>query len=172
MAEAKLGLKVGETVPQFYVRAVTGPHQNKSVCYVCRHGERPVAMVLVREFCPNLDKLLEQIDRFVDGHRADGIRSFGVFLSDDPKATLPRVQTLAFDHKLEMPLTIAVAPTGGPAIDNLSADAAVTIILYRDHTVVAHHAWRRNELGLPELTRFSETLRDFVATAKMSPQAK
>ena len=38
--------KVGDEVPSFYVRTVTGPLAGKSVCYVCRHGDRPVAMVL------------------------------------------------------------------------------------------------------------------------------
>ncbi len=44
--------KVGEEVPSFYVRTVTGPLAGKSVCYVCRHGDRPVVMVLLRELGP------------------------------------------------------------------------------------------------------------------------
>ena len=43
------GRAVGEYVPTFYVRAVNGPLMNKSVCFVCRNGSRPVVMVLLQE---------------------------------------------------------------------------------------------------------------------------
>src|SRR5262245_11499857 len=94
----QIGLRVGDKVPTFYVRAITGPLKNKSVCYVCRNGDRPVVMVLVRETSPELAKLLKGIDEQVDRHRADGLRSFGVFLAQDSQQLLPKVQTLAFDE--------------------------------------------------------------------------
>ncbi|HEY2251392.1 MAG TPA: hypothetical protein VGH74_10045, partial [Planctomycetaceae bacterium] len=53
------GLKVGEKVHTFYVRAITGPLKNKSVCYVCRNGDRPVVMFFVRRITPQLKKLLK-----------------------------------------------------------------------------------------------------------------
>src|SRR4051812_14009141 len=77
----KSGLQVGEAVPQFYVRAVTGPLKNKSVCYVCRNGDRPVIMLLARKVTPEVTKLLKEVDQLVDSHRADGLRGFGVFVA-------------------------------------------------------------------------------------------
>jgi hypothetical protein len=140
------GLKVGEKVPTFYVRAITGPLKNKSVCYVCRNGDRPVVMLFIRDITPELKTLLKQIDKEVDDHRAEGLRSFGVFVAGDSKELLPQVQTLAFDEKISLPLTIAAAPSDGSAGRSLHPDAAVTVILYRDQTVVANFAFRAKEL--------------------------
>jgi hypothetical protein len=140
------GLKVGEKVPTFYVRAITGPLKNKSVCYVCRNGDRPVVMLFIRQITPELKKLLKRIDGEVDEHRAAGLRSFGVFVAGDSKELLPQVQTLAFDEKISLPLTIAAAPSDGSAGRSIHPDAAVTVILYRDQTVVANFAYRADEL--------------------------
>ncbi|MSR56395.1 MAG: hypothetical protein EXS05_01820 [Planctomycetaceae bacterium] len=149
----KSGLQVGEKVPTFYVRAITGPLKNKSVCYVCRNGDRPVAMVLVREVTPELKSLLKGIDELIDGHRAEGLRGFGVFLSGEGKELLPVVQTLGFDEKLNLPLTISAAPADGPAGQNVHPDAAVTVILYRDLKVTANFAYRAGELTAEEIKR-------------------
>src|SRR5215471_11679796 len=55
------GPRVGDKVPTFYVRAVTGPLKNKSVCYVCRNGDRPVVMLFIRQITPELKQLLRAI---------------------------------------------------------------------------------------------------------------
>src|SRR5262245_42547507 len=123
------GLKVGEKVPTFYVRAVTGPLKSRSVCYVCRNGDRPVVMLFIRQITPEVRRLLKAIDGEVDQRRASGLRSFGVFLSEDGKELLPEVQTLAFDEKLGLPLTIAAAPSDGTAAGGIHRDAAGTEIL-------------------------------------------
>jgi hypothetical protein len=149
----KSGLQVGEKVPTFYVRAITGPLQSRSVCYVCRNGDRPVVMVLVREVTPELKKLLKGIDELVDAHRAEGLRSFGVFVARDSKALLPAVQTLAFEEKLHLPLTISAASIEGAAGQNLHPDAELTVILYRDQKVTANFAYRAGELTADEIAR-------------------
>jgi hypothetical protein len=139
------GLQKGETVPQFYVRAVTGPLKGKSVCYVCRNGDRPVVMVLARRIDPELKKLLKDLDAVVDRHRADGLRCFGVFVGDDGRQLAPQIQTLGFDEQLSLPLTLAVSTGEGPTGQKLHADAAITVVLYRDLTVLANYAYRPGE---------------------------
>jgi len=153
------GLKVGEKVPTFYVRAITGPLKNKSVCYVCRNGDRPVVMLFIRQITPELKKLLKGIDAEVDQHRAAGLRSFGVFVASDSKELLPQVQTLAFDEKLNLPLTIAAAPSDGSAGRSIHPDAAVTIILYREQTVVTNFAYRAEELKAEETEAVLKSIR-------------
>ena len=47
IAEQKLltsGPAAGKEGPSFFVRAITGPQMNRSVCFVCRNGDRPVVM--------------------------------------------------------------------------------------------------------------------------------
>lgn len=125
----------GDAVPNFYVRAVTGPLQGKSVCYVCRNGDRPVVMILARKIIPGLGDLLRDVDQQIDAHRADGLRGFGVFIGPDSRKLLPQVQTLAFENKLNLPLTLAAAPAEGPVLRGLSDSAAVSVVLYRNQRV-------------------------------------
>jgi len=155
----QIGLRVGDKVPTFYVRAITGPLKNKSVCYVCRNGDRPVVMLFVRQITPELKMLLKKIDDEVDGHRAAGLRSFAVFVAGDGKELLPQVQTLAFDEKINLPLTIAAAPSDGSAGRSIHPDAAVTIILYRDQTVTANFAFRADELQAEQIATVVKGIR-------------
>jgi hypothetical protein len=153
------GLKVGDKVQTFYVRAITGPLKNKSVCYVCRNGDRPVVMIFIRQITPELKKLLKGIDAEIDAHRAAGLRGFGVFLAGEGNELLPQVQTLAFDEKINLPLTIAAAPSDGSAGGTIHPDAAVTVILYRDMTVTANFAYRADELQDREIEKILKGIR-------------
>jgi len=157
------GLKVGEKVASFYVRAITGPLKNKSVCYVCRHGDRPVVMLVIRKITPELKTLLKRIDSEIDQHRAEGLRGFGVFIGEDSPALLPQVQTLAFDERIVLPLTIAAAPADGSAAGTIHPDAAVTLMLYKDLTVTANFAYRANELNQAEIDRIISAVRRLAA---------
>ncbi|RMG39367.1 MAG: hypothetical protein D6725_05315, partial [Planctomycetota bacterium] len=117
------GRAVGETVPTFYVRAVTGPLQNRSVCYVCRNGARPVVMVLLRKIDRNVPRLLQALDREIDRHRAEGLRGFVVLLEDDLRKAIPLLQTMAFDNELQLPLTTAPVAIETSACQNVHPDA-------------------------------------------------
>jgi hypothetical protein len=161
------GLQVGNTVPTFYVRAITGPLKDKSVCYVCRNGERPVVMVVVREITPELPALLQQIDTLVDRHRADGLRSFAVFVSDNSRELLPRVQTLGFDHKINLPLTIAAAQTESPIAAQTAS--AVTVVMYRNQTVQHHALFRPGELTPEQITSLTGRMRQLALGAEVPP---
>lgn len=146
------GRAVGERVPEFFVRAVTGPLMNKSVCYVCRNGDRPVVMVFLRDIVEGVPALLKEIDHCVDQNRAVGLKGFGVLLSENQRTATSTLQTLAFDHELSIPLTVASTQLEAPASQNLHPDAAVTIVLYYDQTVLSTHAFRESELS-PERIR-------------------
>ena len=106
-----------------------------------------------------LKTLLKGIDELIDSHRAEGLRGFGVFLSGEGKELLPTVQTLGFDEKLNLPLTISAAPADGPAGQNIHPDAAVTIVLYRDLKVTANFAYGTDELTAEEIERVLAAVR-------------
>ncbi|MEX1230878.1 MAG: hypothetical protein WEB58_11610 [Planctomycetaceae bacterium] len=156
------GRMVGDDVPYFYVRAVTGPMMNRSVCYVCRNGQRPVVMVLMRKLSPSARDLLVEIDRVVNKSRAHGLRCFGVLVSEEPMHDVSRVQTFAFDGKIEMPLTIGAPMVALPSCQNLNPDADVTVVLYRQRRVVATYAFRGDSLDQASIERLSETIRQFA----------
>ncbi|WP_166824270.1 hypothetical protein [Thalassoroseus pseudoceratinae] len=165
-AEAlRSGRTVGEKVPSFYVRAVTGPLQNRSTCYVCRNGSRPVAMILLRQIEPELKPLLQGVDRIVDAHRADGLRSFCVLVSDTPRQAISDVQTFAFNHQVVVPMTIASQAIAGPANQNLHPDAAITVVLYEQQKVVKTFAFRSGELAKDQTQAVWDAIRKLVSTA-------
>lgn len=150
-------------VPSFYARAVTGPLMNRSVCYVCRHGSRPVVMVVVRRTSPELQTLLQGVDAVVDRHRADGLRSFAVIVCGDPQQAVPAVQTFAFDGKIAMPLCVAseaVAGTGGLELDE---QAEVSILLYRNRRIESTAVFRRGELSPAAIPAVLDQVRAFAA---------
>ena len=140
------GRAIGQPVPSFYVRAVTGPLRNKSVCYVCRNGSRPCVMVLFRETSPLLGTLLKEIDKVVDRNRAKGLRSFGVLISPEPGRAISRLQTMAFNQKITLPLSVATDVVGSPSCQNIHKQAEVTVVLYRRQKVVDRFGFRSKEL--------------------------
>lgn len=141
----KSGPEIGSEVTSFYVRAVTGPHAGKSVCYVCRNGDRPVVMVVVRELGPDVTRLLKQLDQCVNENRGNGLRCFVVMLSNSSQKDGARLQTLAFDEKIELPLTVASEAIAGTNLDAIPKTAAVSVILYDDLTVKERFAYRTGE---------------------------
>jgi hypothetical protein len=149
----KSGRAVGQLVPSFYVRAVTGPLSNKSVCYVCRNGERPVVMVILRRLDPETTKLLKALDKLIDKNRAMGLRGFAVWMHDDPKKVSPKLQTLSFNEKLALPLTVCTTVIAGASSQSVHRDAAVTVVLYRKQHVVARLAFRRGEVTKDAVSR-------------------
>lgn len=143
------GPDIGTEVTTFYVRAVTGPHSGKSICYVCRNGNRPVVMVLLRELGPDVTRLLKQLNSTVDRHRADGLRCFVVLLGAATQKDFARLQTLAFDEKLEIPLTLAAETLTGSTLKSVSEDAAVTVVLYDHLKVTQQFSFRTAECTQP-----------------------
>ncbi|HVV99981.1 MAG TPA: hypothetical protein VHB77_06565 [Planctomycetaceae bacterium] len=147
------GRAVGDKMPQFYVRAVTGPLMNRSVCYVCRNGERPVAMVFLRSLGPNVDALLKDIDQAVDRNRAAGLRGVGILVGDDQRDAVSKLQTLSFDNMLTLPLAVAPSQIELATNQNLHSDADVTVVLYRKLQVESRFAFRQGELDKTGIER-------------------
>jgi hypothetical protein len=133
---------VSNEVPSFYVRAVTGPLAGKSVCYVCRNGDRPVVIVLLRELGPETTELLKDLDRTVNRHRADGLRCFAVLLSETAQRDSARLQTLAFDEKIELPLTVVGETIVQGSSLAFPRESAVCVIAYQDRQVVHRSSFK------------------------------
>ena len=162
------GPKAGSTVNSFFVRAVTGPHRNRSVCYVCRYGARPVVMVFIQKVDPKLPALLKAIDEIVDDNRVSGLRSFGVLITDESSRAVPVLQTMAFDERIRMPLTAATTAVAGPGGNRLHRDAATTVVLYRRQKAVANLAFRRGKLDEEATERVLDGIEDLLETGRNS----
>ncbi|MBS0262221.1 MAG: hypothetical protein JSS02_09750 [Planctomycetes bacterium] len=158
------GPQIGDKISTFYVRAVTGPLKSKSVCYVCRNGDRPVVMLFIRQITPGLQDLLKGLDAEIDRQRGVGLRGFGVFVPGEIPDLFSRVQTLSFDEKLNLPLTIAAAPADGSAGGAIHPEAAVTVVLYRDLIVKANFACRADELNAERIAEILEAVRQLATS--------
>lgn len=160
------GPKVGATIHPFFVRAVTGPHRNRSVCYVCRYGGRPVVMVLIQKVDPKIGALLTTLDAIIDDNRVSGLRGFGVLITDQSSRAVPILQTIAFDEKVHMPLTAATTAIAGSGGQNLHPDAATTIVLYRGQKAVDAIPLRNGQIDAKELRKIRERILKFVKRPK------
>ena len=67
-------------------------------------------------------------------------------LSDEPSKIAPHLQTISFDEKLNMPLSVGPETLGEK--DSLAVDpaASATIVVYRQRKVIWTAALRSNEL--------------------------
>ena len=149
-----MGCEVGAEVPAFYVREVTGTRPNLAVCLVCQNGDRPVVLIAVRKLDAQVERLLESVDRTIESHRGDGLRSFAIFLCDDAKELKdlpPRLMTLARDRKLAIPLAIPVESATGPAGLALPPDVQATVLFYVQKKIVARRLFRSGELTNDEI---------------------
>ena len=159
---SEAGPKAGSTIHPFFVRAVTGPHRNRSVCYVCRYGSRPVVMVLVQKVDPKIGLLLTAIDRVIDQNRLAGLRGFGVLVTDQSAQAVPILQTIAFDQKVHMPLTAATTSIAGAGCHNLHPEAATTLILYRNQKAVETISLRFGQITPGRISKVTEQIREFI----------
>ena len=103
-------------------------------------------MVVMRRLESGTSAVLKGIDELIDRRRADGLRAFGVMLSDEPSKIAPHLQTISFDEKLNMPLSVGPETLGEK--DSLAVDpaASATIVVYRQRKVIWTAALRSNEL--------------------------
>jgi len=156
------GSRKGDYVPTFYSRVVTGPLMNKSVCYVCRNGSRPVVMVVMRATGPKVGLLLRNIERIVDRRRAAGVRCVGVMISKNPAKSVSQVQTFAFNTKLEMPLTVATEAVALPDCLNISDSSVATVLMYENRTVVEVASLTTGDLKKDTLKRLLQRVQMFA----------
>jgi hypothetical protein len=144
--EVKSGLPVGESVPAFNVRDVTGPNAGKTLCYRCSYGARPVVTIFTRDLNDTVTDLVKQIDEKVGQNKDQKMAAFVVVLSDDPDATEAKLEKIAKDKKLaNTPLTIVEGQTGPPGY-KLAKDAEVTVMMWVESEVKVNHAYGKGKL--------------------------
>jgi hypothetical protein len=136
------GLRAGEIANMFSVRAITGPHRGKTLCYRCELGNDPVVCVFARRITAPLTSLFKQLDARIASGK-DGLKALVVFLTDDPNETAKKLEALAAQCALDhVPLTLVNNPYGPQ--DYKIADAAeVTILMWKGPTVRVNRAYAR-----------------------------
>lgn len=140
------GLPVGDKVPAFNVRDITGPNVGKTLCYRCQYGARPVVTVFTRELTASVKDLVAKIDAKVGENKDKKMAAFVVVLTDDPDAVEPKIKSLAKDSKIaNTPLTIIEGAEGPPEY-KLAKDAEVTVMMWVESEVKVNQAFAKGKL--------------------------
>ena len=141
----KSGLQAGDKITTIFEPInVTGEHAGEPYCLICENGLAPVAMLFARELDEPLLALIRKLDTATEQNRKQQMGSFVVFLSDKPGL---QEELAAAAKKVQLKHTVlGIDKPAGPEGFNVSPDAALTVVLYREHDVKANHAFRRGEL--------------------------
>jgi len=144
--EVKSGLGIGESVPAFNVRDITGPSKGKTLCYRCQYGAQPVVAIFARDVNAPVGELVKKIDEVVAKNGDKKMAAFVVFMSDDVDKIEPKIETLAKSAKIEKtPLTLIESPNGPPKY-NVAKDADVTVMMWVESEVKVNHAFAKGKL--------------------------
>jgi hypothetical protein len=157
----KSGLQPGEKVTAIFEPLnINGEFAGQPHCLVCENGTNPVAMVFAREPSEALLKLAARLDAATVKHEKQSLGSFVVLLSEADGLD-ERLAAAAKKHRLTKTVLSIDAPAG-PEGFNVSADADVTVVLYREFQIMANHAFRQNELNDKAIERILADLATIV----------
>lgn len=141
----KSGLQPGDKITTIFEPLnVTGEHAGEPYCLICENGLAPVAMLFARELDEPLLKLISKLDAATARNRKEQMGSFVVFLSER-EGLQKELAAVAKKAKLQHTV-LSIDKPAGPEGFNISPDAALTVVLYREHDVKANHAFRPGEL--------------------------
>jgi hypothetical protein len=141
----KSGLQAGEQVTSIFEPLnVNGEHAGEPYCLVCENGANPVAMVFARDVSEPLVRLIAKLDAATAKGRKHDMGSFVVFLSDKEDLA-PRLKEVAAKQSLRH-LVLSIHDPTPPDGFEVSSEADVTVVLYREFKVLANHAFRKGEL--------------------------
>jgi hypothetical protein len=141
-SSVKSGPQVGAKVPgPFHPLNITGKSAGEKHCLFCDNGANPVAVVFARELTPQVTALIKKLDEATAKNTGCSMGSFAVFMSDSEK--LPeQLKSMAQKAKLTK-LVLSVDNPAGPKAYEISKDAAITVLLYKDVTVAANYSFAK-----------------------------
>ncbi|MDX1945018.1 MAG: hypothetical protein SFU86_06395 [Pirellulaceae bacterium] len=155
-------LQVGEKIADIFEPVnITGEHAGEPHCLICENGYAPVAMVFAREPSQPLMKLISKLDAATDANRKDEMGSFVVFLSEK-EGLAEQLKSAAEKNSLKR-IVLAIDQPSGPEGFKVAADADVTVVFYREHEVLANHAFRKGELNDESLAKVVADLPKLLA---------
>jgi hypothetical protein len=152
-ADLKSGPQSGEKVPgPFHPLNINGDSAGKKACLYCEAGDDPTVAIFARSANdPMLQKLIVELDqatvKYAKIKTPDGdaeMHSFVVFCSDDKKLEA-KLKDMAESSKLKK-LVLAIDEETGPEKYNISKDADVTILLYKERVVSANYTFAKGQL--------------------------
>jgi hypothetical protein len=143
-AKVKSGPQTGEELAgPFHPLNINGSKAGEKNCLYCSNGSNPVAMVFAREVTPAVKKLISTLDECAAKHTDAKMGSFFVFCSDE-EGLSDQLKKVAKDSDLKK-VVLSIDNPAGPKGYNVSKDAGVTVVLYKDRNVKANFAYKKGE---------------------------
>jgi len=173
--QLKSGPQPGEDIPgPFHVLNINGVHAANLHCLVCDYGLRPVVAVFTREPIAankSLATLLQKLDEDLVKHKDARLRAFAVLLSDQfPKEEGRKDLVAGLDtagKELDLKrLILAAGDSAGPDNYKLNKDAALTVVLYRNHKVIANFAFAKDKFTENDITAILEAVHKMIGAKK------
>jgi hypothetical protein len=161
-ADLKSGPQVGEDVPgPFHPLNVNGEDAGKKACLYCKAGDSPVVAVFARSAdSAALKKLITTIEEVAAKNPKAELNSFVVFCSNNDKLE-GELKDFAEQAKLRN-VVLAIEEPAGPEKYNISRDAEVTVILYKERVVKANHSFAKGKLTEKDIEAVSAEIGKLV----------
>jgi len=142
----KSGPQVGDSLGAFtVVKAAGAPHDGvalgEELCYRCRMGNRPMVLIFAHKTDSALADLVKQVDGVVAKNADKKMGSFVSLLGDKPNdLKAEATKFIAASGVEHVAVVVPEEQPNGPKDYNLDSSADVTVLIYRQGTVVANHA--------------------------------
>ena len=161
-ADLKSGPQAGEKVPgPFHPLNINGEEAGKKACLYCKAGDSPVVAIFARSADDaTLQKLIAAVETATAKNAKAELNSFVVFCSDSDKLEA-KLKDLAEKAKLKN-VVLSIESAEGPEKYNISKDADVTVVLYKERVVVANHTFGKGKLTEKEIEKVNADIETLV----------
>ena len=161
-AELKSGPQTGEQIPgPFHPLNVNGEDAGKKACLYCKGGDSPVVAIFARSADDaKLKKLIATLEVATAKNAKAELNGFVVFCSNNDKL---QTQLKEFAEKAKLKnVILAIDEPAGPDKYNISKEADVTILLYKEHIVKANHSFAKGKLTDKDIETVSAEIAKLV----------
>jgi len=161
-ADLKSGPQAGEMIPgPFHPLNVNGEDAGKKACLYCKAGDSPVVAIFARSADDaTLKKLITNLEEVASKNAKAELNAFVVFCSNNE--ALPG-KLKAFAEKANLKnVVLAVDEPAGPDKYNISKDADITVVLYKERVVKANHSFAKGKLTDKDIESISGEIAKLV----------
>jgi hypothetical protein len=139
---------------------LNGPDKGSQTCLINKCGPKPVVMIFARDANASTQQMIQKLDAACAAHADRFLKSFVVFDQSVPGLEQELERWLATAALKEVIITV-----GRPTVFQqyeIREQVAVTIVLYKNSTVVANHAFEKGQLADADNNKILEDLRKIL----------
>jgi hypothetical protein len=152
-AELTSGPQKGDSVGAFIVTKVAGNPDDgvadgKTLCYRCKMGSRPVVMLFARTGDASLAKLVKELEEEIAEHEAQKLTGFVNMIGADAESLKKAAADFVSKNGIKKVAFVVPEDTqNGPSDFKIAPSADLTVVCYKNGTVVANHAFAAGQLN-------------------------